>query len=231
MIIKKYVEIRPGAGGAESEDLAEEMRRVYIRYCSKNKIEVEDLNTDKRYYTLLLTGEGKKLQVFENEKGVHKFQRVPRTEKRGRVHTSTISVAVLTIDETDNKKKYYKDSDVKIDEFRASGAGGQHVNKTSSAIRVTHKPTGIVVTCQNERSQHRNKATALAILNSKLEAIENEKKTNNIANSRAKQVGTGERNESRRVYNEQREEIVDNILNERKRYKDFFKGELFNDKN
>lgn len=227
MNVKKYIEIRPGAGGEEAENLADEMMRVYLKYCTKNKIDVEILDSNKRTITLLLEGDNKKLAPFENEKGVHKFQRVPKTEKRGRVHTSTISVAVLTIDETKTKKKYYDDKDIKIDEYRASGAGGQHVNKTSSAIRVTHKPSGIVVTCQNERSQYRNKDTALAILNSKLEAIENEKKSNNIAKSRAKQVGGAERNESRRTYNEQREEIIDNILNERKRYKDFFKGELF----
>lgn len=228
MKIKKYIEIRPGAGGIEAESLSEELCRVYLKYCSTKGIYAEIINDNKRTLTLIIEGKQKDVVAFDNEKGVHKFQRVPKTEKRGRVHTSTITVAVLNIENISKQKKYYEDKDIRIDEFRASGAGGQHVNKTSSAIRVTHNPSGIVVSCQNERSQLRNKETALEILNSKLREIEESKSVDAIVKNRKKQIGGAGRNEARRVYNEQREEIVDNILNERKRYKDFFKGELFN---
>lgn len=229
MKISKYIEIRPGAGGKESENLSEELFKVYLRYCNKNNIEAEFINDDKRLYTLIVTGQENKVKVFNNESGVHKFQRVPKTEKRGRVHTSTISVAVLPIEKDNFKKKYYEDKDIKIDEYRGSGAGGQHRNKTSSAIRVTHKPSGIVITCENERSQHQNKAIALSILNSKLKEIEKNSSKNKIINERKGQVKNNERNEARRIYNEQRGEINDLILNQRKQYKDFFKGELFNE--
>ena len=226
---KKYIEIRPAAGGEESTALMNEMIGIYSKYCTKHNIQFKILDDNKRVSTMIIEGKDKYVKAFNNETGVHKFQRVPKTEKRGRVHTSTITVAVLDISENTQIKKYYNDKDIKIDEFRASGAGGQHVNKTSSAIRVTHKPSGIVVTCQNERSQYRNKETALAVLNMKLkERLEQDSK-NQIENIRSEQISDGMRNKARRIYNEQRNEIVDNILNQKKRYKEFFKGELFNE--
>lgn len=227
MKIKKYVEIRPGAGGEESENLVEELYMVYLRYCSKNNLKVETNENNGRTTSFMVEGEEKFIKVFENETGVHRFQRVPKTEKKGRVHTSTITVAVLDVTEASTSKKFYEDRDLRIDKFHCGGKGGQNVNKVETGIRVVHNPTGIVVVATTERTQYANKANALSILNAKLKQMQEEERVGNIANKRAKQVGTANRNESRRTYNEQRGEIVDNILGQKKRYKEFFKGNLF----
>lgn len=227
MKIKKYIEIRPGAGGEESENLVEELFKVYLRYCAKNNIKVEQNESNGRTTSFIVEGDEKVVKVFNNESGVHRFQRVPKTEKRGRVHTSTITVAVLDVSESITGKKFYEDKDIRIDKFHCGGKGGQNVNKVETGIRVVHNPSGIVVVATTERTQFANKANALAILNAKLKQLEEEKRVGKIANKRAKQVGTGNRNESRRTYNEQREEINDTVLGVKKRYKDFFKGNLF----
>lgn len=227
MKIKKYIEIRPGAGGEESENLVEELFKVYLRYCAKNNIKVEQNESNGRTTSFIVEGDEKVVKVFNNESGVHRFQRVPKTEKRGRVHTSTITVAVLDVSESITGKKFYEDKDIRIDKFHCGGKGGQNVNKVETGIRVVHNPSGIVVVATTERTQFANKANALAILNAKLKQLEEEKRVGKIANKRAKQVGTGNRNESRRTYNEQRGEINDTVLGVKKRYKDFFKGNLF----
>lgn len=227
MKIKKYIEIRPGAGGEESENLVEELFKVYLRYCAKNNIKVEQNESNGRTTSFIVEGDEKVVKVFNNESGVHRFQRVPKTEKRGRVHTSTITVAVLDVSESITGKKFYEDKDIRIDKFHCGGKGGQNVNKVETGIRVVHNPSGIVVVATTERTQFANKANALAILNAKLKQVEEEKRVGKIANKRAKQVGTGNRNESRRTYNEQRGEINDTVLGIKKRYKDFFKGNLF----
>lgn len=227
MKIKKYIEIRPGAGGEESENLVEELFKVYLRYCAKNNIKVEQNESNGRTTSFIVEGDEKAVKVFNNESGVHRFQRVPKTEKRGRVHTSTITVAVLDVSESITGKKFYEDKDIRIDKFHCGGKGGQNVNKVETGIRVVHNPSGIVVVATTERTQFANKANALAILNAKLKQLEEEKRVGKIANKRAKQVGTGNRNESRRTYNEQRGEINDTVLGVKKRYKDFFKGNLF----
>lgn len=227
MKIKKYIEIRPGAGGEESENLVEELFKVYLRYCAKNNIKVEQNESNGRTTSFIVEGDEKVVKVFNNESGVHRFQRVPKTEKRGRVHTSTITVAVLDVSESITGKKFYEDKDIRIDKFHCGGKGGQNVNKVETGIRVVHNPSGIVVVATTERTQFANKANALAILNAKLKQLEEEKRVGKIANKRAKQVGTGNRNESRRTYNEQRGEINDTVLGIKKRYKDFFKGNLF----
>ena len=227
MKIKKYIEIRPGAGGEESENLVEELFKVYLRYCAKNNIKVEQNESNGRTTSFIVEGDEKLVKVFNNESGVHRFQRVPKTEKRGRVHTSTITVAVLDVSESITGKKFYEDKDIRIDKFHCGGKGGQNVNKVETGIRVVHNPSGIVVVATTERTQFANKANALAILNAKLKQVEEEKRVGKIANKRAKQVGTGNRNESRRTYNEQRGEINDTVLGVKKKYKDFFKGNLF----
>lgn len=227
MKIKKYIEIRPGAGGEESENLVEELFKVYLRYCAKNNIKVEQNESNGRTTSFIVEGDEKVVKAFNNESGVHRFQRVPKTEKRGRVHTSTITVAVLDVSESITGKKFYEDKDIRIDKFHCGGKGGQNVNKVETGIRVVHNPSGIVVVATTERTQFANKANALAILNAKLKQVEEEKRVGKIANKRAKQVGTGNRNESRRTYNEQRGEINDTVLGVKKKYKDFFKGNLF----
>jgi peptide chain release factor 1 len=227
MKIKKYIEIRPGAGGEESENLVEELFKVYLRYCAKNNIKVEQNESNGRTTSFIVEGDEKLVKAFNNESGVHRFQRVPKTEKRGRVHTSTITVAVLDVSESITGKKFYEDKDIRIDKFHCGGKGGQNVNKVETGIRVVHNSSGIVVVATTERTQFANKANALAILNAKLKQLEEEKRVGKIANKRAKQVGTGNRNESRRTYNEQRGEINDTVLGVKKRYKDFFKGNLF----
>lgn len=227
MQIKKYIEIRPGAGGEEAENLVEEIFKVYLKFCSKNNINTEIINNNSRTKELIIEGEKEKLKTFNNEKGVHRVQRVPNTEKRGRVHTSTFTVAVLDIINDDNKEKYYNEKDIKIDIYKSSGAGGQHRNKVETAIRVTHIPSGIVVISANERSQLTNKKNALSILNSKLKELSNNEKNMEYEKKRVEQIKKGNREEARRTYNYQRNEVYDEILHQKKTLKSFLKGELF----
>ena len=209
------VEIRGGAGGDEAALFAHSLYRMYSMYAERKrwKCEVDNLNETElggiKEIVFRLEGEGAYARM-KFESGVHRVQRVPDTETQGRIHTSTVTVAVLP--ETEEVDFQLDPADLKIDVFRSSGAGGQKVNKTSSAIRVTHLPTGMVVECQDERSQYKNKDRALSILRSRLYQIEKEKRDAAIAAERKSQVGTGMRNERIRTYNFPQGRVTDHRI-------------------
>lgn len=210
-----YLEIRGGAGGEESALFAEVLFRMYQNYAANRgyKLEIVDWNETElgglKEVVCLIQGDGV-FSRLKHESGVHRVQRVPVTESGGRIHTSTVTVAVLP--EADNVDVEINPNDLEIDTYRASGAGGQHVNKTDSAIRITHKPTGIVVTCQDQRSQYKNKDRAMAILRSKLVEAEENKRSQGIAENRKNQVGTGDRSERIRTYNYQQGRVTDHRI-------------------
>lgn len=198
------VEIRGGAGGEEAALFAGELFRMYSMYAQSKGFKVEILSENPTelggYKEIVFSVEGEgAYSRFKFESGVHRVQRVPETESQGRIQTSTATVAVLP--EAEDVDVELDPADLQIDVFRSSGAGGQKVNKTSSAIRVTHLPTGIVVECQDERSQYKNKDKALKVLRSRLLEIEQAKHDAEIAGARKAQVGTGDRSERIRTYN------------------------------
>ena len=192
------VEIRGGAGGEESALFSAVLFRMYTMYAEKRGYRVEVVNVNEtelggyKEISFMIEGDGA-YSRFKYESGVHRVQRVPETESQGRVHTSTTTVAVLP--EAEDVELEIDPKDLKIDTFRSSGAGGQHINKTSSAIRVTHIPTGTVVECQDERSQYKNKDKALKVLKSRLLKEKQDKQASEIAADRKSQVGTGDRSE------------------------------------
>lgn len=198
------VEIRGGAGGEEAALFAGNLYRMYTRYGERHrwKSEILDINETEIggikevVFSIEARGAYSRLKY---ESGVHRVQRVPSTESSGRIHTSTVTVAVLP--EVDDVDVEVNPNDLQIDTYRASGAGGQHINKTDSAIRITHLPSGIVVTCQDQRSQHKNKDKAMKILRSKLYDQAQEQQNSEIAQARKSQVGTGDRSERIRTYN------------------------------
>lgn len=208
-------EIRAGAGGDEAALFAATLFRMYQMYSEKKGFKVEIINENEtglggyKEITFLVTGKGA-YSRFKFESGTHRVQRVPDTESSGRIHTSTATVAVLP--EAEDVEIDLDMNDVRVDTFRASGAGGQHVNKTSSAIRLTHMPTGIVVECQNERSQLQNKETAIKVLKSKLYEMEEAKKHKEISDARKLQVGSGDRSEKIRTYNYPQGRITDHRI-------------------
>lgn len=209
------MEIRGGAGGEEAALFAHSLFRMYSMYAeSKNwKVDILNLNETElggvKEISFSIEGEGA-YSKLKFESGVHRVQRVPETESQGRVHTSTVTVAVLP--EVDDVEVEINPADLQIDTFRASGAGGQHINKTESAIRITHLPTGLVVECQDERSQYKNKDKAMKVLRSRLYEAEQQKQTDKIASERKAQVGTGDRSERIRTYNYPQGRLTDHRI-------------------
>ena len=209
------VEIRGGAGGEESALFSAVLFRMYSMYAEKKGYKVEIVNANEtelggyKEISFMIEGEGA-YSRFKYESGVHRVQRVPETESQGRVHTSTTTVAVLP--EAEDVELEIDPKDLKIDTFRSSGAGGQHINKTSSAIRITHLPTGTVVECQDERSQYKNKDKALKVLKSRLLKEKQDKQASEIAANRKSQVGTGDRSERNRTYNYPQGRLTDHRI-------------------
>ncbi len=210
-----FLEIRAGTGGEEAALFAADLFRMYSRYAENVKWKVELMNRSETgiggIKEIVAAIEGKNVySCLRHESGVHRVQRVPTTEAGGRIHTSTATVAVLP--EPDDIDVKIDEKDLKIDTYRASGPGGQHVNKTDSAIRITHMPTGIVVQCQDERSQHKNRAHAMRMLKTKLFELEEIKRQSEISSTRKSQVGSGERSEKIRTYNFPQGRITDHRI-------------------
>lgn len=209
------VEIRGGAGGEESALFAGSMFRMYSMYAETKGWKTDILYTNPtelggyKEISFMIEGDAA-YSRFKFESGVHRVQRVPETESQGRIHTSTVTVAVLP--EAQEVDIDINPADLQIDTFRSSGAGGQHINKTESAIRITHIPTGTVVECQDERSQHKNKDKAMKILRSRILEAEREKQSSEISGERRAQVGTGDRSERIRTYNYPQGRVTDHRI-------------------
>ena len=208
-------EIRAGAGGEEAALFAGTLFRMYSMYAEKKHWKVEVLNENDtglggyKEISFMITGKGVYSRL-KFESGVHRVQRVPDTESSGRIHTSTVTVAVLPV--VEDVEIDINPADIKMEVFRSSGAGGQHINKTSSAVRLIHIPTGITVECQTERSQFQNRDNAMKMLRTKLYEIEKAKQDSKVANARKSQVGSGDRSEKIRTYNYPQGRITDHRI-------------------
>lgn len=209
------VEIRGGAGGEEAALFSGVLFRMYSMYAESKRWKTEILNSNEtglggyKEISFIISGDGAYSRL-KYESGVHRVQRVPETEAQGRIHTSTVTVAVLP--EAEDVEVEVNPSDLQIDTFRASGAGGQHINKTESAIRITHIPTGVVVECQDERSQYKNKEKAMKVLKARLLEAKMQEQTEAMAQERKTQVGTGDRSERIRTYNYPQGRVTDHRI-------------------
>jgi peptide chain release factor 1 len=210
------LEVRAGTGGDEAALFAGDLFRMYVKYAERKRWKVEVLSTSEgtaggfKEIVAEVTGRGV-FARFKFESGVHRVQRVPATETQGRIHTSAATVAIMPIPEESDFE--INEADLKIDTMRSSGAGGQHVNKTESAIRITHLPTGVVVAMQEERSQHRNRAKAMALLRSRILDAKNQQLDAERAQERRSQVGSGDRSQRIRTYNFPQGRVTDHRIN------------------